>query len=267
MNKRMFIRSLFSFMLVTVLTVTSLLSIDNVSAAVRSWYRVGNKITHAAGGLNGVPYTNSVEALDNSLKHKKKLIEMDFIFTSDNVLVGRHGWESNNNIPQTYDQYINTPTPGGNTGISAVDVINKLAEQKNTYLIVDTREEDVVKTYKEIYDICIKYNHKDFLKRIVPQFYSQSEFKQIKSVYKWKDYIFTLYKLKPKKDSEFKSIATFCKRNKVKVVTMPKAKVTKKRVKILKSKGLYVFTHTVNSEKEFRNYKKAGVKGIYTDFL
>ena len=49
-------------------------------------------IAHAGGGINNLTYTNSLEAINNSIKLGYKLIEIDLIETSDLKLVGAHDW-------------------------------------------------------------------------------------------------------------------------------------------------------------------------------
>jgi glycerophosphoryl diester phosphodiesterase len=50
-------------------------------------------IAHAGGGIDNYTYTNSEEALNNSIKKGFSLIELDMIETSDNQLVAAHDWK------------------------------------------------------------------------------------------------------------------------------------------------------------------------------
>jgi len=49
-------------------------------------------IAHAGGAIDGIVYTNCLEALDLSYSKGCKLFELDLINTSDNKLVAAHGW-------------------------------------------------------------------------------------------------------------------------------------------------------------------------------
>ena len=49
-------------------------------------------IAHAGGGIDDLKYTNSLEAVNNSIKNNFKLIELDIRETLDNVFVGVHEW-------------------------------------------------------------------------------------------------------------------------------------------------------------------------------
>lgn len=59
------------------------------------WFADYPLIHHAGGGIEGNTYTNSVEALENTLRKypDKCVVEIDFLRTSDGELVCCHGWE------------------------------------------------------------------------------------------------------------------------------------------------------------------------------
>ncbi len=235
--------------------------------AASPWYRKNPIIMHAGGGVNKTTYTNSKEALQAYLKKGKKVFEIDFKFTTDNVLVCAHDWNNAKNKRQSLQELFRTEALSGFTALTASEVIKILAAKKGTYLVVDVKEKDIKKVYQAIYQACIDTGNKSFLKRIIPQIYQTSQYKTVKSVYKFKNWIFTTYRLKPKTDKDYKKIAKFCKKNGIKVVTIPKGKVTANRVKILKSCGLVCMTHTVNDKSTYNKMKKLGVAGIYSDFL
>lgn len=49
-------------------------------------------IAHAGGRIDGIEYTNSLEAMNLSYKNGFRLFELDFIETADGVFVASHGW-------------------------------------------------------------------------------------------------------------------------------------------------------------------------------
>ena len=51
-------------------------------------------IAHAGGAIDGHVYTNSKEAVLNSINNGSKYIELDFSLTSDSELVCVHRWEN-----------------------------------------------------------------------------------------------------------------------------------------------------------------------------
>ena len=58
------------------------------------WYDNGKIIVHALGEIDGVTYSNSKEAMENSYYNGKKLLECDLLMTSDNQVVACHDWEN-----------------------------------------------------------------------------------------------------------------------------------------------------------------------------
>lgn len=62
-------------------------------------------IAHAGGGIDGVKYTNSKEALLQSIDTGYRLIEIDLLVSSDGEILGAHDWE------RYIGQLITTETP------------------------------------------------------------------------------------------------------------------------------------------------------------
>ncbi|CAK2123122.1 Glycerophosphoryl diester phosphodiesterase family protein [Vibrio crassostreae] len=54
----------------------------------------GGLIAHAGGGINGLKYTNSLEAMEQSIEHGFKMIELDLLISSDGRIVAVHDWKS-----------------------------------------------------------------------------------------------------------------------------------------------------------------------------
>ncbi len=290
-------------------------SFSYAKTTIPNWARSG-KISHAGGGIQNTSYTNSLEALSNTLNNKQKVVELDFKFTKDGTLVCIHSWKDINGKSLKKSAFLSSKIKKNFTPMTAETALNMLIKSGNTYLVVDAKEKDVAKVYEEINRICLNYdktqneaiqeaaeqvsvqNSKSepenssttetatassetndtnqitpckkgskYRKKIIPQLYSKSEYKQLKKIYNYKNWIFTVYKLKMTKESDFKSLATFCKKNNIQTVTVPKKALTKNIVKILHKKNLTVATHTINSSNEYNIYQKMGVNVIYTDFL
>ncbi|CAK2029499.1 glycerophosphodiester phosphodiesterase family protein [Vibrio crassostreae] len=54
----------------------------------------GGLIAHAGGGINGLKYTNSLEAMEQSIEHGFKMIELDLLISSDGRIVAVHDWKT-----------------------------------------------------------------------------------------------------------------------------------------------------------------------------
>ena len=54
----------------------------------------GSLIAHAGGGIDGLKYTNSLEAVEKSIENGFKMIELDLLVSSDGKIVAVHDWNS-----------------------------------------------------------------------------------------------------------------------------------------------------------------------------
>ena len=66
-------------------------------------------IAHAGGAIDGINYTNCLEALDLSYSKGCKLFELDLIETSDGKFVAAHHWEQYKTITDYQGTIDNTP--------------------------------------------------------------------------------------------------------------------------------------------------------------
>ncbi|MCR5203843.1 MAG: hypothetical protein K6E47_02205 [Lachnospiraceae bacterium] len=224
-------------------------------------------INHACGGIDGNSYTNSTEALDNSIKSNCESVEIDFRYTSDGTLICAHDWEDIGfESAPTLEEFKSAKICDSYTPLTAEEALKMLAPT-NIFLILDTKEEDVVSVYKEIDNILSSIKGgKSYKEMLVPQVYSEEDFMAVKEIYDYDNWIFTVYKLNLKKDSQFKEIADFCKENGITVVTIPKKKVTAERLKYFTDLNIRTATHTVNSKKDWAKFDELGVNLFYTDF-
>ena len=221
-------------------------------------------IMHAAGGINDKAYTNSKEALIKSLKRGEKMIELDFMYTKDNYIVCSHNWESTKGKRVTKNKFLKTKINKKYTPMS-LDMVIRIIGKYKAKLVVDTKEPSVKKFYNRFMHQ-IMTTAPAFAKRVVPQLYFDEDYDTVQYYYHFKTMIYTLYKQKMTKDSQYKRIAKFCKKRKIGIVTMPDARATKKHIKIIKNKKLKVAVHTVNDYDRIQELKKNGVRYIYTDF-
>ncbi len=63
-------------------------------------------IAHAGGKIDGKVYTNSLEAIEGSIKAGRTLVEVDFIKTADGIYVAGYDWEMINKITGTLTKAI-----------------------------------------------------------------------------------------------------------------------------------------------------------------
>lgn len=68
--------------------------LNKLKLSDNSFYSEYSYIAHAGGGIEGNTYTNSKEALLQSINNHFKLIEIDLLVTSDKKILGYHDWHS-----------------------------------------------------------------------------------------------------------------------------------------------------------------------------
>ena len=88
----------------------------------------GGLIAHAGGGINGLKYTNSLEAMEQSIEHGFKMIELDLLISSDRRIVAVHDWK-------TFHEMTNSNNTGS---ISSKEFESKIIYDKYKTLNIST---------------------------------------------------------------------------------------------------------------------------------
>ena len=102
-------------------------------------------IAHAGGGLEGRPYLNCLECVENSLNHNLKYIELDLIKTSDEHIVAAHDWKKFHQItnhpdeekPLTLEEFKQRKILDVYTPLAIEDIKTLMLKNKNWILVVD----------------------------------------------------------------------------------------------------------------------------------
>ncbi|NAZ47392.1 hypothetical protein GL178_14445 [Vibrio toranzoniae] len=114
----------------------------------------GGLIAYAGGGINGLKYTNSLEAMEQSIEHGFKMIELDLLISSDGRIVAVHDWKS-----------FHVMTNSNNTGpISSKEFESKIIYDKYTTLNISTAidildENDVVLVTDKVKNLALLSNY------------------------------------------------------------------------------------------------------------
>jgi glycerophosphoryl diester phosphodiesterase len=243
-----------------------------------AWIKDNKLVAHAFGGINGDTYTNSLDAFLSSYNNGFRGFECDLILTTDGVLVAKHDWlpslstDSSKTTstdvqehPLSYNEFMSQKILDKYIPLSFEDIAKLMHKYKDMYIITDTKssnKEDVIRAFKAIYDAAEKVD-KSILGRIIPQIYNQDMLGMVKSVYDFKDIIYTLYQ---SNDSD-EEVLDFAVKNRITAVTMPLTRCSKDFSEKLKKIDIPIYTHTVNSLNQVKEYEQKGIYGFYTDFL
>lgn len=242
-----------------------------------TWFENYKVISHALGGIDGKDYTNSFEALEYSYEKGQRVLEADFLFTSDDVLVLRHYWkddlgqENSDGSAPTLEEFKNTPIYSAYTPVMAEELVRYMSSHKDLYLVTDVKHKLKSTTFEDAIKEFVKIDGKtdpSILERVIVQIYCEEDYAKMEKIYPFESYIFTLYKLPKEYKDQYGKIAEFCKKAGISVVTMPAKWIKDKSdIEELTENDIKVYVHTVNEQEEAVKMLGYGVNGIYSDYL
>ena len=261
----------------TAIALAAMLAVSAAQPVLAADWQTGNPlIAHAFGEVDNKIETNSKEAFINAWQDGFRVVEGDFTYTSDGVLVVRHDFEKDGSyarldIPTTGDvvmdsqTYMNSPIIFTQTPMRAVDLLYLMAEYPDMYLVTDTKNTDkatVQRQFRDLKNIAVNIGHPEVLERIIPQLYNKEMISWVKEIHSFENWIFTLYLYAY---PDYDDIASYCVANGIDTVTLHVDRATKENISKLKAKGLKVYAHTTNRYLTMKNLLEVGVDGIYTD--
>jgi len=228
-----------------------------------AYMKAGFLVAHALGGIDGMTYTNSLEAFLHNYKLGHRVFEIDLQITSDNRLVAVH--ELARVSPESLFEEEKAAVPY--TMPSFHDLCLLMFEYPDAYIITDTKyldEFDNRRTF-EIMTRTINALDPALINRFAFQFYNQEMYRFLKNNFKipHENLIYTLY-LSNDGDAE---VAGFVSREKIRSVVMWAHRASAGFVGALNEAGAAVYAHTVNDKKRAAELIGLGVYGIYTDTL
>ncbi|NHN34024.1 hypothetical protein G9U52_29825 [Paenibacillus sp. S3N08] len=235
-------------------------------------------IAHGLGGIDGVDYTNSLEAFKVNYDKGQRLFEVDFSITKDGQLAARHDWmgylatKFEQDIPAekleeplTLREFKSYKILEDYTPLSFGDVARLSKQYPDVYFITDTKETDPELVKQQFTIIRDTANRVDpaILDRFIPEIYSPEMMEVVRGVFPFKHVIFSLY-LTAMEPSE---VVEYVQTNDVHVVAMPEERATKEFIQSLNDVGVLSYVHSLNKVRDVKKLMKMGVHGVYTDFL
>lgn len=241
-----------------------------------AWYLGdGRMISHACGGIDGLTYTNSREALELAIRKGFRVIEVDFSLTKDGHVVCWHDWQNNmdqnpdwsDDNPPTLDAFLSTPVYHKYTALSFRELLDYMEEHPEIFIVTDIKSEN--ETYRSIVQGIVAdakdTSREAILDRLVIQIYKEEEYDLLLEYYPFKNFLFTTYKYA---DYDLNNTARICLDKGIHVVTLPTGWIdSEEKIKVFTDKNIKVFTNTLNTVGGLRMFAEHGVSGFYTDFL
>lgn len=232
-------------------------------------------IAHAGGGLATGTYSNAQEALDQSAEHGFAYIEVDLHWTGDGDLVLIHDWQTTHvdwflpiqRWPGWLDisRWARAPTAEaftrrnmrrGLTPMSLPDLLAWMQEHPDIRIVTDLKERHLagLETISE--------QAPSLLHRFIPQIYAPSDYSEVRGL-GYDDIILTAYQT----DLTGEELARFAGSHDLLAVTVPAGRLSPAEIQQIRETGTPVWAHTVNSTSAAEELRKAGVSGLYTDYL
>lgn len=238
-------------------------------------------IAHGMGGMEGeTTLTNSREAFVDNYERGFRVFEADLRLSSDGRLVALHDWtaflygargrgepDPKDRKPVAWSTFKSLKVGRKYQTLDISDIVQLLERYPDAYVVTDTKDRSldlVRKQFTLIADALASSPMPDVGDRIVPQIYTPEMYEELRTLYPFSSYIYTLY---GSNVTEAEVIRFVKKTPKIKAVTMPTSRVNAAFVSKLSILGVRTYTHTVNGMSEFEDYRKLGIDGVYTDFL
>lgn len=230
------------------------------------WCEDSLLIQHAGGGIDGLDYTNSKEALENSLFNGSRHIEIDFNYTSDQELVCMHSWEDQYDagVIPSLQEFLSKKVYGKYTPMTASDLIQYMEEYPDLYIIIDTKFSDHLQVISDLVRLSSHDTH--ITNRFIIQLYGDGIKEQILELYPFSDdnFLFTAYKFGSRRSNKIMNI---CYDENIYIVTVPYGDWDQETIDLYRSKNIIIYEHTVNRPDQANEELRRGVHGLYTDFL
>jgi len=225
------------------------------------------RVAHAGGGIDGITYTNSIEAMNLNYARGFRYFEIDFNTTSDAEIVCVHDWTSfrksggkdDIEVPLDFDefQHINESV-FEHKRCTLNTLADWFIEHTDAYLVTDVKDNNL-ETLEVVFE-----SIPNSKRVVIPQIYAPNEYARVVAM-GIDRIIWTLYRSELTEDQILQALS---KMNSVFAITMPTAKAESSfPVKVLNS-GIAVYAHTVNDTEEYKRLTQQNcVSEVYTDFL
>ena len=229
-----------------------------------------NSIAHAGGGIDGITYTNSYEALNSSVFNGFSLIEIDFSWTRDREIVCVHDWDDS---MRGVFGFALSEVP---TLIEFEKLIDKhaiyepcrlpglykwLDDNPGIKIVTDGKQNNMLILEK------ISDEYPDFAQRFIPQVHFPEEYEVVVAL-GYTDIIWTLYRYQGTSAdvlNALKSLQLFA-------VAMSQARVKNRLALAINAdislQKIPLYTYSVNQQSKLVAYRNDwAIDEIYTDFM
>lgn len=233
--------------------------------AFKTDYKKAEFVIHAGGSLGNKYYLNCVEGVQHYIEQNCKLIELDFVFTSDNEIICSHVFEYFKNFSfknrPTLEQALNTSILGEYSTLTFNNLIQILKENPDVKIVFDTKEEN----YTKLVSLMLEKSESesfDLKKQMIIQVYSYANYLEMLD-FNFDEYWFTNYKA-IYTPNQIKKYFSNCE----KVTTIVLYDFYWKLFRSVNfSINKKIAVHTVNDKSLINFMQNRGVDYIYCDYI
>lgn len=263
--------------------------IEPITDEPDAWYTKYHFISHAGGGIDGKSYSNSIQAWELSYERGNRLFDADLAFTSDGVLVLRHGWNDNlgqniaikdGNPPyidrngqiryldysserMNFDSFMNTKVYHKYDPMSCMDMFNFMIEHDDVYVMCDMKD-DLSDSYQYLVQTAIDKGMPELLDRIVVSIYNYDDLQTINNIYKFEEIMIRQYINSPHKYSELLQI---CKENDIHAVSISACYADDEGISQLANHNIHIYVAICDYISDMQVYTELGINGAVSNFL
>ena len=232
-------------------------------------------IVHGAGFIEDeqgdlYDYTNSLEALTNSYNMGNRVVEMDFLWTTDGKMVCAHESETfargiDSDGPLTEEEFLAQKSYGSFTTMNVEMLAAFMREHPDLYIVTDFKY--------ELPESCeyISQVYPDLRDRFIVQMYHYGQYESIRNL-GFNNIILTLY-LTADDERDIGKLCEFVKKHDLVAITFWESYLDNAAEwgqgeefwSAVKSLEVPTCVHTVNDEEEIRYDFEQGVTAVYTD--
>lgn len=241
-------------------------TIPNFAEVPEAWYNQSTLISHACGGVvNGkrIEYSNSREAFRYSIDSGFELIECDIMFTGSKELILVHGG---------YEAFYRSQEEQYSM-MTVKDLLVELKRHPRVKCLIDVKwdsVEDYITCLRETKSIIKEIGnsaeeYERLQKQVIMEVYDETTI--VMALKEGFEVLFTQYRNAD--DANYMEIVNLCNKYGIKAIAFVNVwrVYQKKFMRIFTDKNIKIFVFCSNSVDEYRRLRKAGITGVFTDYL
>ena len=253
--------------------------------ALAEGYQPYGFVAHAMGSVDGLLYSNSLEAFQRNLGRGFRVFECDNVLLADGTaLVAHDGLEANYGLDTSFKEATWADLAGHRyrgryTILRSQEVLQLLADHPGVYMIPDPKY-----ARPEIYRAYVRQaaamGRLDLLERVMPHVADQAELDALRAWYPLRNYVLALYHSQAHNRLDDAAVVDFVRRNRVPAVMMwwrdrdpslslaangrQARRYRPELAQALRDAGAVTYVHSLAGPADIQRFWDLGI-GVYSD--